>query len=273
MTIIGAYSGSGPNVVAVRRRGAHFGGLIPGLVTAALWLCTQDNHPVVIGPTIGHRIFLANSIQYNAANYWPVSLIVVACVFIFSLMSRNRFMNIFAVLASISIAYLVCLFGSLTGLFPAGHAAYVSLEEVRLAPWFRFNLFMPWGPPRFSFLAFGAIIAGFFAVMIESIGDYHSCSYASGLDDPDADIAGSGLKGGLRPAGFLGAVGTTLYTENVGLSLTGVASCWVVRTGRYIIIMGMIGKLGALIATVPSPLSAGHIALFGIIGALGIQVS
>lgn len=114
--------------------------------------------------------------------------------------------------------------------------------------------------------------------MIESIGDYHSCSYASGLDDPDADTIsrGIGAEGvGCVLAGFLGAVGTTSYTENVGLiGLTGVASRWVVRTGAVIlIIMGMIGKLGALIATVPSPVIGGaYIALFGIIGALGIQV-
>ncbi len=283
MTIIGAYSGFGPNVVMQYIGGALISG---GLILAGLGYSRLVGYvrriitPIVIGPTIMAIGFslASTAIQYNAANYWPVSLIVVACVFIFSLMSRNRFMNIFAVLASISIAYLVCLFGSLAGLFPAGHAAYVSLEEVGLAPWFRFNLFMPWGPPRFSFLAFGAIIAGFFAVMIESIGDYHSCSYASGLKDPDAETIsrGIGAEGlGCVIAGFLGAVGTTSYTENVGLiGLTGVASRWVVRTGAVmLIVMGMIGKLGALIATMPSPVIGGaYIALFGIIGALGIQV-
>ncbi|HAK41365.1 MAG TPA: xanthine permease, partial [Synergistaceae bacterium] len=102
--------------------------------------------------------------------------------------------------------------------------------------------------------------------------------YASGLDDPDADTISRGIGAeGLNCAlaGLFGAVGTTSYTENIGLiGLTGVASRWVVRTGAVIlIIMSMIGKLGALIATVPSPVIGGaYIALFGIIGALGIQV-
>jgi xanthine/uracil permease len=214
----------------------------------------------------------------NAANYWPVSLLVVALVFFFSLISRSKYINIFSILSAIIIAYLVCLFGSLGGLFGAGHPAFVDLTEVAAAPWFRFKIFMPWGPPKFSFLAFGAIIAGFFAVMIESIGDYHSVSYAAGLDDPDEGTISRGIGAeGLNCAlaGLFGAIGTTSYTENIGLiGLTGVTSRWVVRTGAVIlIIMSMIGKLGALIATIPSPVIGGaYIALFGIIGALGIQV-
>ena len=283
MTIIGAYKGLGPNVVMQYVGGALISG---GLILSGIGYSRLVGYvrkvitPVVIGPTIMAIGFsLAPvAIQFNAANYWPVSLIVVACVFIFSLMSRNRYMNIFAILASITIAYLVCLFGSMGGLFAAGHPAHVDLSAVAQAPWFRFKIFMPWGVPKFSFLAFGAILAGFFAVMIESIGDYHSCSYAAGLDDPDSDTISRGIGAeGLNCAlaGVFGAVGTTSYTENIGLiGLTGVASRWVVRTGAVLlIIMSMIGKLGALISTVPSPVIGGaYIALFGIIGALGIQV-
>lgn len=283
MTIIGAYKGLGPNVVMQYIGGALISG---GLILSGIGYSRLVGYirrfitPIVIGPTIMAIGFsLAPvAIQFNAANYWPVSLIVVACVFIFSLISRNRYMNIFAILSSIVIAYLVCLFGSMAGFFPSGHPAHISLAAVAQAPWFRFNIFMPWGVPKFSFLAFGAIIAGFFAVMIESIGDYHSCSYASGLDDPDSDTISRGIGAeGLNCAlaGLFGAVGTTSYTENIGLiGLTGVASRWVVRTGAVLlIIMSMIGKLGALISTVPSPVIGGaYIALFGIIGALGIQV-
>jgi xanthine/uracil permease len=76
-------------------------------------------------------------------------------------------------------------------------------------------------------------------------------------------------------SGFLGSVVTTSYTENIGLiSLTGVASRNVVRTGAVLLIgMSMLGKFGALVATMPAPVIGGaYIALFGTIGALGIQV-
>jgi xanthine/uracil permease len=137
---------------------------------------------------------------------------------------------------------------------------------------------MPWGPPKFGLPALGALLAGFFAVMIESIGDYHSCSYAAGLDDPDAATISRGLGAegfNCALAGLLGAVGTTSYTENIGLiSLTGVASRNVVRTGAVLLVgISLLGKVGALVATLPSPVIGGaYIALFGAIGALGIQV-
>lgn len=283
MTIIGAYKAMGPGVVMQYVGGSLIAG---GLILSAIGysrlvgVIRKVITPVVIGPTIMAIGFTLAPVAIggNAANYWPVSLLVVFLVFFFSLISRSKYINIFSILASIIIAYLVCLFGSLLGLFGSGHAAFVDLTEVAAAPWFRFRIFMPWGPPKFSFLAFGAIIAGFFAVMIESIGDYHSVSYAAGLDDPDEGTISRGIGAeGLNCAltGLFGAIGTTSYTENIGLiGLTGVASRWVVRTGAVIlIIMSMIGKLGALIATIPSPVIGGaYIALFGIIGALGIQV-
>ncbi|MDR0615848.1 MAG: purine/pyrimidine permease, partial [Synergistaceae bacterium] len=138
-------------------------------------------------------------------------------------------------------------------------------------------VFMPWGPPRFSLEATGAIAAGFLCVMIESIGDYHSCAFAAGIDDPTERQVSKGIGAeGINCAvsGLLGSVGTTSYTENIGLiGLTGVASRYVVMIGAVIlIIMSFIGKLGALVATMPAPVIGGaYITLFGTIGALGIQ--
>ena len=236
--------------------------------------------PVVIGPVIMAIGFsLAPvAIQFNAANYWPISLLVVALIMVFSLVSKNKYANIFAILSSIVIAYLVCLAASLAGVFGPTHPAYIDLGKVANAPWFRFNVILPWGAPKFSFLAFGALLAGFFAVMIESIGDYHSCSYVSGLEDPTPEMISRGIGAeGFNCAlsGIFGSVGTTSYTENIGLiGLTGVASRYVVRTGAVILILlSFIGKLGGLIATMPSPVIGGaYISLFGVIGALGIQI-
>ncbi|MDD2207635.1 MAG: solute carrier family 23 protein [Aminobacterium sp.] len=283
MTIIAAYGASGPSVVMQHVGGALIaGGLILSVIgySRIVGIIRKVITPVVIGPTIMAIGFsLAPvAIQFNAANYWPISLIVVFCVFFFSLMSKNKYFNIFAILASITIAYLVALAGSLSGFFPADHPAFINLASVVEAPWFRFTGFMPWGVPKFDLVSFGAIIAGFFAVMIESIGDYHSCSYVAGLPDPEPSTINRGIGAeGLNCAiaGTLGAVATTSYTENIGLiGLTGVASRWVVRTGAVLlIIMSFIGKIGALIATIPSPVIGGaYIALFGIIGTLGIQV-
>lgn len=282
MTIIGAYKAMGPDVVMQYMGGA----LIAGGVTLSLigysrlvGKIRKIITPVVIGPTIMAIGFslAPTAIQFNAANYWPVSLLVVALVFFFGLVSKNKYFNIFAVLASISAAYVLCLSLSLTGIFGPEHAAYINLHAVAEAPWLRLNIFMPWGAPKFSALALGAISAGFFCVMIESIGDYHNCSYVAGIDDPTPEQInrGIGAEGvGCAISGLLGAVGTTSYTENIGLiGITGVASRAVVRAGAVIlIILSLVGKLGALIATMPSPIIGGaYITLFGTIGALGIQ--
>ena len=283
MTIIGAYKAMGPDVVMQYMGGGLIvGGIILSVIgyTGIIGYIRKIITPVVIGPVIMAIGFsLAPvAIQFNAANYWPISLMVVALIFIFSLVSKNKYANIFAILSSIVLTYLVCLGLSRAGIFPAGHPAHVDLGKVAEAPWFRYNVIMPWGAPKFSMLAFGALLAGFFAVMIESVGDYHSISYASGLDDPDEATISRGIGAeGLNCAlsGLFGSVGTTSYTENIGLiGLTGVASRWVVRTGAIILIlMSFVTKLGALVATMPSPVIGGaYIALFGTIGALGIQV-
>ncbi|MCF7935109.1 MAG: purine/pyrimidine permease [Synergistales bacterium] len=283
MTVIGIYEAMGPGVIMQYVGGGLIvGGLFLSVIgySRIVGLIRKLITPIVIGPTImaiGFSLYDV-AVKSNAAQYWPVSLLVVVCVFFFGLMSKNRYFNIFSVLSSVVIAYLVCYIGSVAGIFGPGHPAFVDMTEIANAQWFRFTGLMHWGPPKFSFVAVGALAAGFFAAMIESIGDYHSCSYAAGLDDPSPQTIsrGVGAEGAnCALAGFLGAVGTTSYTENVGLiGLTGVASRWVVRTGAVLLIMmSMVGKLGALVATVPTPVIGGaYIALFGTIGALGIQV-
>jgi len=282
MTIVGAYEAMGPNVIMQHVGGALIvGGIILSAIgyTGLVGKIRKIITPVVIGPTIMAIGFslARTAISFNAANFWPISLLVVVLVFFFSLVSKNRYCNIFAILGSIVIAYSVSLLLSLIGVFGPEHAAYVSLEPVMNAAWFRTNIIMPWGAPKFSGLAIGAISAGFFCVMIESIGDYHSCAFAAGIDDPTEEQVSRGIGAeGLNCAlsGIFGSVGTTSYTENIGLiGLTGVASRYVVRIGAVIlIILSLIGKLGALIATMPSPVIGGaYITLFGTIGALGIQ--
>ena len=285
MTVIGIYKASGPDVVM-----QHIGGglIVGGIILAIIGysrivgVIRRVITPVVIGPVIMAIGFslAGTAVQGNAANYWPASLAVVILIFLFSLVIKNKYVNIFAILLAIVVTYLACLGLSANGMFPPGHPAHIDLSSVGEAPWLRDirKVIMPWGAPKFSLMAVASLIAGFFAVMIESVGDYHSVSFASGLDNPDADTISRGVGAeGLCCAlsGVLGSVGTTSYTENIGLiGLTGVASRWVVRTGAVLLIlMSFVGKLGALIATMPSPIIGGaYIALFGTIGAMGIQV-
>ncbi len=79
---------------------------------------------------------------------------------------------------------------------------------------------MPWGVPKFSGWPWELSPQDFFCVMIESIGDYHNCSYARGIDDPTPDQINKGIGAEgiwVRPLRSAWLVGTTSYTENIGL--------------------------------------------------------
>jgi uracil-xanthine permease len=285
MTIIGVYGAHDPNVIMQYIGGALIvGGIILAIIgySGLIGYIRKYITPVVIGPTIMAIGFSLAPVAVNSASsYWPVSIMVFVLIVLFSLISNNKFANIFAILSSIVLTYFICLGLSRVDVFVEGHPAYINLNVVNEAAWLRDykTVVWTWGMPKFSALAIGAMLAGFFAIMIESIGDYHSCSYSCGVDDPDEKTIARGIGAeGLcctLSGGVFGGVGTTSYSENIGLiNLTGVASRNVVRTGAVIlIIMSFVGKLGALIATMPDAIIGGaYIALFGTIGALGIQV-
>ncbi|MDY3868220.1 MAG: solute carrier family 23 protein [Pyramidobacter sp.] len=282
MTIVGLYSAQGPDVIMQYVGGALISGGVCLVLLGQLGLIGKIRRfvgPITVGTTIMAIGFslAETAISFNAANYWPASLAVVALIFFFGLGMKGKFINIFSVLLSVVTVWIVCFVLSRTGVFQPGHPVYISLDNVSTAKWFQFTGFAPWGMPKFSLVAFGAIMAGFFSVILESIGDYFNVCNAANLPDPTEKQISRGIRAeglGCIFGGLTGAVACTSYTENIGLiGLTGVASRWVVRVGAILLIgMSMVGKLGALVATLPSPIIGGcYIALFGCIGALGIQ--
>lgn len=282
MTIIGIYGVQGTAVCLQYVGGALIlGGLMMALIgyTGLVGKIKRYITPVTVGPTIMAIGFslAPTAIGGNAAKFWPVSIAVVVLVFLFSIGIRNQYINIFSILTSVAIVYVICMILSLSGVFGQTHPAYINLSAIAQAPWFQFTGLAPWGAPKFSVVAFGAILAGFLAVFIESIGDYYNVTNVCGMEDPTESTINKGIGAeglGCVIGGALGGVACTSYTENIGLiGLTGVASRWVVRVGAVILIaMSFIGKLGALVATIPAPIIGGcYIALFGIIGALGVQ--
>lgn len=236
-----------------------------------------------MGPTIMLIGFgLADvAVSFNAANYWPISLAVVLGIFIFSLVLKVRFFNLFPVFLSIASVYLFCLIMTLTGCFPAGHPAYVNTASIVQADMFQIPTPFRYGMPQFSIPAFFAILAAYLVSMIESVGDYHSISRASDIEkdgEPTTKTINKGLGSegiGCIICGIFGGTGSTSYSENIGLvGLTKVASRYVVFIAAIILIlMSFFGKLSAVIASMPSPVIGGaYIALFGLIGALGLQI-
>lgn len=279
-TIIAARKGLGVDATMAALGGALITGGIVETLIGYLGLAGAVRRfitPVVIGPVIMLIGFgLAPVATSTAAGNWWLSGLVVAGVLAFALALGRRFQVVSVLLAVLS-AYVVALVLSLAGVFVKGSPSYVDWAPVAQAPWWLWPQPFRYGI-ELNLAFFAVILAAFFASTIESIGDYHSVSYSAGLPDPKPRTISKGIGAeglGCIVSGTFGGVGTTSYTENIGLvNITGVASRWVVGAGAVIlIVMSLLRKFGTLVATIPSPVIGGaYVALFGIIGALGIQI-
>lgn len=122
------------------------------------------------------------------------------------------------------------------------------------------------------------MLAGVVASIIESIGDYHACARMCGAPalPKEAVNRGIGMEGiGCMLAGAWGSGnGTTSFSENIGaLSITKVGSLFVIQVGGVLLlVLGIMGKLGAMFITIPDPIVGGVLmVMFGMIVAVGIS--
>ncbi|MEM7583203.1 MAG: solute carrier family 23 protein, partial [Acidobacteriota bacterium] len=239
--------------------------------------------PVVIGPVImliGLALFQHGAPK--AGTDWSISGLTIVLIIVFSLvLSRNsRFFRLFPILTAVVVVTTLCYVLSVTGVFSAGHPSHVNLEAVHEAQWVRLTpgeLLFPWGWPKFHLGFFLAVLAGYLASMIESIGDYHAVSYMAGAGDPSSKQLNRGIGSegvGCFLTGMFGGFASTSYSENIGLvGLTKVASRWVVQVGAILLILlGVFGKFGGFAAAIPGSVVGGlYCALFGLIAAVGVQ--
>ena len=284
MAIISLYITSGPNIIMQYIGGGLIvGGILQailgysGIISSIKKIIT----PVVIAPTIMAIGFsLANTAINSASTYWPISICTICLILFFSLVIKNKNLNIFSILLSICIMYLVCLFLSVTGLISNIHPAFIDISKISNAYWFKDinSVIFPWGLPKFDITILIILLSGFIAGIIESIGDYHSISYAANLDNPDKHTISKGIGSeglGMIISGIFGSMATTTYTENIGLvNLTKIASRYVVQIGAVLLILlSFIGKFSAIVASMPTCiLGACYIVLFALIGSSGISI-
>jgi solute carrier family 23 (nucleobase transporter), member 1 len=242
--------------------------------------------PITIGPVIALiGLSLFGPAADNSAGNWWLALLTVTLVFLFALVlaPRLRFFALFPILLAVLGTYLVALALSATGVFAPGSASHVAFEGVGEAPWLRGmsvgdgGLLLPWGAPILEVGFVVAVLAAYLASTIESFGDYHAISRIAGQGDPtprqiNRGIGAEGI--GCALTGLLGGFAATSYSENIGLvGLTRVASRAVVLVGAAVLVaLGLVSKVGAVIASVPVPIIGGvYLALFGLIAAVGLS--
>ena len=279
---VAATGGDGPVTMTYINGAIILGALVEAAIgfTGIIGRLQRVVTPVVIGPVIcliGLALYSTGAPW--AGGNWPLAILVMALTFIFSLIlgPKKPFFALFPVLLAVVIGYLVAVFCSLTGIFGPENAGFVNFEAVRVADWIRWKVIFPWGVPKFSFTFFLVILAGFLGSIIESYGDYHAIAAAAGVGKPTPKMInrGIGFEGvACVLTGIFGGFASTSYTENIGLiGLTKVASRYVVSVAAVIfIILGVFGKFGGVVATIPEPIvGALYCTLFGLISAVGLS--
>jgi solute carrier family 23 (nucleobase transporter), member 1 len=237
--------------------------------------------PITIAPTIaliGLALFKFGA-PIAGLDWWMGGL-TIFLIILFSqiLRQKHRAFELYPILLALLLSWGVAGILTAAGVFGVDHPSHVSLTNVKNAPWLNLSYPFQWGMPQFGMAAFVGMLAGFMASVIESIGDYFACARLAGAPPPDAKLVNRGItfEGiGCLIAGIIGTGnGTTSYSENIGaIGLTRVGSRRVVQAGALImLVLGFVGKFGALFTTIPQPIVGGmYCALFGMIAAVGLS--
>lgn len=149
---------------------------------------------------------------------------------------------------------------------------------ISTAPWIKVPYPLQWGAPTFDAgHAFG-MMAAVLVSLIESTGAYKAASRLASATPPPAHVLsrGIGWQGiGILLDGMFGTLtGSTVSVENVGLlGSTRVGSRRVIQiSAGFMIFFSMLGKFGALFASIPFTIFAAvYCVLFGLVASVGLS--
>ena len=190
--------------------------------------------------------------------------IATLAITIFASIAFRGFLSIIPILVGVVLGYVIA--------FAAG---IVDLSNVESAPWFAIPTLYT---PEFDLRAILIILPASIVVVVEHIGHLIVTGNIVGRNltkDPglDRSLLGNGIS--TIFSGFFGSTPNTTYGENIGvLAITKVYSTWVIGGAAiFAILLSCLGKLAALIQSIPTPVMGGvSMLLFGVIAASGIRI-
>ena len=190
--------------------------------------------------------------------------IATLAITIFASMAFRGFLSIIPILIGVVAGYIIA--------FCAG---IVDLSHVESAPWLALPTIYT---PEFDLRAILIILPASIVVVVEHIGHLIVTGNIVGRNlakDPglDRSLLGNGVS--TIFSGFFGSTPNTTYGENIGvLAITKVYSTWVIGGAAiFAILLSCLGKLAALIQSIPVPVRGGvSMLLFGVIAASGIRI-
>lgn len=235
--------------------------------------------PIVTGPiiiVIGLRL---SSSAISNAFYWKgafsMKSVAVTGVVLFTIIAISVFakgiFNLMPILFGIIAGFLISIPMGFTDFTRMSEASFFSfmdasiMKQVLCMPTFRAD----------AILAIAPIAL---VTLIEHVGDITTNSAVVGQNfmvEPGIHrtILGDGLATAF--AGLLGGPANTTYGENTGvLAVTKNYDPSIIRIAAvFAIILGIFGKIGGFISSIPSPVSGAiSIVLYGMISAVGVRI-
>lgn len=192
----------------------------------------------------------------------------------------DRFAVIFSVVLVWIYAHLLTVGGAYknTGTKTQASCRTDRAGIIGAAPWIRVPYPFQWGAPTFDAGEAFAMMAASFVALVESTGGFIAVSrYASATPMPPTILSrGVGWQGvGILFSGIFGTGnGSSVSIENAGLlALTRVGSRRVVQiSAGFMIFFSILGKFGAVFASIPPPIIAALYCLFfAYVGAAGLS--
>ncbi len=274
------YCGEGVRIVQVGIMGTAVVEILVGLLIMRVGKAALDKvlPPVITGSVaIVIGVALAGAALGSASANWAIALLTLIATIVFSVYLQGKGL----------LGMLPILFGAIFGYVVAALAGLVNFEPVATADWVRL--------PRITLPAFEnpnswAVVASISLIAIATIPESTAHLYQMSLY---IDALAKQLKRapleikkliGLNlvadgsddlVVGFLGGCAGTNYGENNSLmAITRNYSVPVLMTAGVIaILLGFVGKLAALVETIPTAVTGGlSIYLFGVIGMQGIAL-
>ncbi|WP_321436159.1 uracil-xanthine permease family protein [uncultured Bacteroides sp.] len=243
-------------------------GLVYGLMSAVIaWRGTSFIRtlfpPVVIGPVIILiGISLCSSGVNMAKENWVLAISSLATAVLVTLLGKGL-LKLIPIFCGIVVGFVIALI-------------FYGLDFTLVinAPWFALPKFVT---PVFSWEAILFMAPVAIAPIIEHIGNIYAVNDVAGKDfvkDPGLHrtMLGDGLA--CIVAGTLGGPPVTTYSEVIGaMSLTKITSPAVIRIAAITgIVFSLIGKISALLKTIPNAVLGGiMMLLFGMIASVGIN--
>jgi len=203
--------------------------------------------------------------EYGSLENWAVALSVIVVTLGLKFFTRGLW-SVAAVLLGLIAGYLFALALGMVSFDNVGRAAVFAVPD----------------PFHFGFEFSFAAVVGFclMAVVsaVEAVGDVSGIAKGgAGREATDKEIIGATYADGLGTAiaGAFGGLPNTTFSQNVGLvAMTGVMSRHVVTIGAvFLIIAGLVPKVGALVSTIPiEVLGGGVVVMFGMVCAAGMSM-